>query len=69
MRRLVTRLNFFSAPSLEARRSLTAYWDETALTMRRLQFWRLNPVKFSWNAARDLKNIIVFFTSLATERY
>ena len=30
MRRVATRMNIFGAPTLEARRSLTAYWDETA---------------------------------------
>jgi hypothetical protein len=67
--RLASRLNLLRIPTLEARQTLTAYWAVTERRLRRWQVWRVNPVAFAWNAARDVRNLAVFVTTLARERY
>jgi hypothetical protein len=69
LRRAGASLNVFHAPTLEARRSLSAYWNHAEAQIRSSHVWRLNPITFGWNAARDLKNAIVFFTAMGSERY
>jgi len=68
-RNVAARLNIFGAPTLEARRALSGYWATTEQHLRRKRVWRLNPFRFVWNAARDVKNAVIFFTTLASEPY
>jgi hypothetical protein len=68
-RRLAARLSLLRIPTLEARQTLTAYWVVTENRLRRWQVWRVNPVALAWNAARDARNLAVFITALARERY
>ena len=67
--RLAARVNVLRAPTLDARRGLSAYWSVTEQRLRRWQLWRLNPLTFVWNAARDLKNMIIFVAHMSDERY
>jgi hypothetical protein len=67
LRGLATRL--VEPPTPESRRTLTAYWTKVRLHLRRRQFWRLNPVSVAWNAARDLKNAIIFVVAMTSERH
>jgi hypothetical protein len=69
LRRLVARVNLFRMPSLERRRALSAYWHNTERYWRERRVWRLNPLTFAWNAARDIKNAVIFFSALSSERY
>ena len=69
LRRAASRLSVFHAPSVETRRALSAYWSRTARRLRRGQVWRLNPFTLSWNAARDLKNVLIFVTAMSSERH
>jgi hypothetical protein len=69
LRRLAARLNIFHAPTPEKRRALSEYWERTERHLRRGQVWRLNPITFSWNAARDLKNALIFVTVMTNERH
>jgi hypothetical protein len=66
--RLTARVGDLGAPTLEARRALSAYWRVTEQRLRRWQVWRLNPVALVWNAARDLKNLAVFAAKMSQER-
>jgi radical SAM superfamily enzyme YgiQ (UPF0313 family) len=66
---LAARLNVMRAPTLEARRALSAYWLQTERRVRAWQLWRLNPVTLAWNAARDFKNLVVFVAAMTQERY
>jgi hypothetical protein len=63
------RLNVVKAPTLEARRALSAYWRRTEQRLRDWQFWRLNPITLAWNAMRDFKNLVIFVTAMTQERY
>jgi radical SAM superfamily enzyme YgiQ (UPF0313 family) len=67
--RLSSALNVMQAPSLEARRALSAYWLRTERRVRAWQWWRLNPWTLAWNAARDFKNLVVFVAAMTHERY
>ena len=67
--RLASRLNVFRAPTLESRRRLTGYWERTSARVRRFQLWRLNPISLTWNGVRDLKNMLIFVTTMTNERY
>jgi hypothetical protein len=69
LRRTAGAVNVFHMPTLEARRSLSAYWQQAERRIRQHHLWRLNPVTFTWNFARDVKNAIVFFTAVGSERY
>jgi hypothetical protein len=44
-------------------------WSSTERHLRRWRVWRLNPFTLAWNAARDIRNAVVFFATMATERY
>ena len=68
-RRVARHLNALRAPSLETRRSLTAYWERTIGRVRRFELWRLNPLSLTWNGVRDLKNMVVFVATMTTERH
>jgi hypothetical protein len=67
--RLMARLGELGAPTLDARRALSAYWRATERNVRHWQIWRLNPVTLAWNLARDLKNLAVFVANMSQERY
>jgi radical SAM superfamily enzyme YgiQ (UPF0313 family) len=69
IRRAGASINMFHMPTLEARRSLSAYWQQAERQVRQHHLWRLNPITFTWNFARDVKNAIVFFTAVGSERY
>jgi radical SAM superfamily enzyme YgiQ (UPF0313 family) len=69
IQQIVGRLNVVKAPTLEARRALSAYWRRTEQRLRDWQFWRLNPITLVWNAARDFKNLVIFVTAMTQERY
>ena len=68
-RRLAARLTLLRAPTLEARRALSAYWALTERRLRRWQVWRVNPLTLAWNAARDARNLAVFVAAMTRERY
>jgi len=67
--RLIARLNVVNAPTLEARRKLSAYWRQTEARLRGWQLWRVNPVSLAWNGARDVKNLLIFVAAMTQERY
>jgi radical SAM superfamily enzyme YgiQ (UPF0313 family) len=67
--RLARRLNVFSMQRAEARGSLTTYWRQTWHAMRRFRFWRVNPVAFTVNFARDTRHALIFLLALLSERY
>jgi hypothetical protein len=67
--RLLARLNVVKAPTLEARRKLSAYWRQTEARLRGWQLWRVNPVSLAWNGARDVKNLLIFVAAMTQERY
>jgi radical SAM superfamily enzyme YgiQ (UPF0313 family) len=69
MRRLISNFNVFRPPTLEVRRKLSDYWARTEQRLRRRQIWRVNPVTLAWNGARDIKNVLVFFTVMSKELY
>ena len=59
----------FQAPSLETRRALSQYWGSTARHLQRWRVWHINPFTLAWNAASDLKNVIVFLNAMRSERF
>jgi hypothetical protein len=61
-------LKVWRIPSLETRRSLSAYWAQVADALRARRPWRLNPVRLGWNVGRDVKNAILFLAALSAER-
>ena len=67
--RLIARRNIVRMPTLEARRALSAYWNLTERRLRAWQVWRLNPLGLVWNAARDVKNLVIFVAAMTHERY
>jgi hypothetical protein len=67
--RLLRRLSMFRAPTLETRRRLTAYWERTSQKVRDFEWWRLNPLSLAWNGARDLKNMLIFISTMTHERH
>jgi radical SAM superfamily enzyme YgiQ (UPF0313 family) len=67
--RLTASVSLFREPSLETRRALSQYWRSTGRHLRQRRVWRLNPLTLAWNAARDIRNAVVFFATMATERY
>ena len=67
--RIASRLSALRAPNLETRRALSAYWHVTAQRVRDWEWWRVNPVAFTWNAVRDLKNLAIFVAAMTQERY
>ena len=42
---------------------LEPYWPAER-RLRRRRVWRLNPFALAWNAARDIKNAVVFFAAM-----
>ena len=69
LRRLTARLSVVRTPTLEARRKLSEYWNQTERRVRAWQFWRLNPISLAWNGMRDLKNLAIFVGAMTKERY
>jgi radical SAM superfamily enzyme YgiQ (UPF0313 family) len=69
LRRWTARVSLFRTPTVESRRALTAYWVRTERHLRRMRLWRLNPFRLAWNAARDVKNVLVFVANMSAERY
>ena len=69
IRHLASRFSLLRTPTLEARRALSTYWQVTEARLRRWQLWRLNPITFTWNATRDVRNIAVFVAHMTRERY
>jgi radical SAM superfamily enzyme YgiQ (UPF0313 family) len=69
LRRATPRLNLFSMQHVEPRGDLLRYWRRTWEMTRRLQFWRLNPVKITWHLARDARHAVIFFFAMINERY
>ena len=67
--RALQRLNLFSMQRVGVRSDLLSYWQRTWNAGRRLQFWRLNPVKLTWNFARDARHAVIFFFAMIMERY
>jgi len=67
--RAIRRLNLFSLDRVEHDPRLTAYWLRTRHRLATLQFWRLNPIAFSWNLARGTRRAIIFLVAMAGERY
>ena len=53
----------------EIRHALTAYWRETFSRVRRVQLWRINPVKVLWALAWEVRLSGAFLLALITERY
>ncbi len=69
LRRFMSRINLFSMSRIETRRHLTEYWRKTGEAVRKFKFWRLNPIKLSWNLARDTKYTLSFLFAMMAERY
>jgi radical SAM superfamily enzyme YgiQ (UPF0313 family) len=67
--RTIRRLNLFSLDRMEHDPRLTAYWLRTRARLARFELWRLNPIAFSWNLARGLRQAVVFFVAMVGERY
>ncbi len=53
----------------DVRRALTAYWRETFARARRMQLWRVNPLKVAWGLAWEARLSGTFLIALVTERY
>jgi len=62
-------LGRLGAPSLDARRVLTAYWARTDARVRTWHIWQVNPFTLAWNGLRDAKNLAVFLFVMQTERF
>jgi hypothetical protein len=48
---------------------LSQYWATVAERLRSGEIWRLNPMAFAWNAAREIRSVAVFILALAMERH
>jgi hypothetical protein len=69
VQRLSARVRHIGLPTLDDRRTLSAYWSLVTRRARRFQWFRLNPVTFAWNATRDVKNLAIFVTAMTQERH
>jgi hypothetical protein len=67
--RAASRLNMFSMRRLRPRPELHEYWEQTWESARRLQFWRVNPLKASWRLARDSREALIFLFAMWSEKY
>jgi hypothetical protein len=68
-RRPFTRVNPLSLDRLEYNPALAAYWRSTRRIVGRLEIWRLNPLKFTWNLVRGARQTLVFLVTMRSERY
>jgi radical SAM superfamily enzyme YgiQ (UPF0313 family) len=68
-RRQVARVNPFSLSRLEHDPTLTANLLRMRQAVARLQFWRVNPLALAFNAARRVRQSVVFLIALAGNRY
>jgi radical SAM superfamily enzyme YgiQ (UPF0313 family) len=63
------RLHVFSSERLRANRQLLEYWQRTWAEVRRLEFWRVNPVRLMSHLVRDTRQAVVFLLAMRSERY
>jgi radical SAM superfamily enzyme YgiQ (UPF0313 family) len=67
--RTASRLNVLSTQRLGAHEHLREYWERTWSSARRLELWRLNPLKVGFHLARDTRQALIFLLALWSERY
>lgn len=68
-RRAASRLNLFSTQRLVAHEHMCEYWESTWASVRRLQFWRVNPLRAARHFARDTRQAVIFLLAMWSERY
>jgi radical SAM superfamily enzyme YgiQ (UPF0313 family) len=67
--RMLRRVNPLSLDRIDSNPALAAYWRRAGQTLRRLEWWRVNPVALVWNFFRAGRRAVVFLAAMVGERY